>query len=128
MNTNPYMKYQQTAVQTSGPQLLLMLYDGAIRFTRAGIEGIQQKDLQKSNTNLIKSQQVIHELVASLNFDYELSRNLVQIYEYMIHRLITANTSKNIEAAQEVLNHLLELKATWSEAVRKSAQVETQQA
>jgi len=122
------MKYQQTAVQTSGPQLLLMLYDGAIRFTRAGIEGIQQKDLQKSNTNLIKSQQVIHELVASLNFDYELSRNLVQIYEYMIHRLITANTSKNIEAAQEVLNHLLELKATWSEAVRKSAQVETQQA
>ncbi|RED83988.1 flagellar export chaperone FliS [Cohnella phaseoli] len=127
MNTNPFMKYQQTAVQTSGPQLLLMLYDGAIRFTRAGIEGIQQRNMQQSNTNLIKAQQVIHELVASLNFEYELSHNLVQIYEYMIHQLITANTRKETAPAQEALNHLLELKATWITAIRKSAQAEAQQ-
>ena len=121
------MKYQQTAVQTSGPQLLLMLYDGAIRFTRAGIEGIQQRDVQKSNANLIKAQQVVHELIASLNFEYELSHNLVQIYEYMIHQLITANTRKETAPAQHVLNHLLELRATWSTAIRNSAQAEAQQ-
>jgi len=127
MNTNPYMKYQQTAVQTSGPQLLLMLYDGAIRFTRAGIEGIQQRNMQQSNDNLIKAQRVIHELVASLNFEYELSHNLVQVYEYMVHQLIQANTRKETAPAQDVLNHLLELRATWGAAIRRSAQPEPQQ-
>jgi len=127
MNTNPYMKYQQTAVQTSGPQLLLMLYDGAIRFTRAGIEGIQKRNVQQSNDNLIKAQRVIHELVASLNFEYELSHNLAQVYEYMIHQLIQANTLKETPPAQDVLNHLLELKATWGTAIRRSSQPEPQQ-
>jgi flagellar protein FliS len=114
MITNPHMKYKQTSVQTaSGPQLLLMLYDGAIKFVRLGIEGINQRDLEKTNTNLLKAQHILNELIAALNFDYELSHNLLQIYEYMIHELIQANVKKSDVPAQNVLEHLLDLKETW---------------
>jgi flagellar biosynthetic protein FliS len=119
MNTNPYMKYQQATVQTSGPQLLLMLYDGAIRFVRAGIEGIVERNPGKANTNLQKAQRIVHELIASLNFDYELSNNLVRLYEYMIHQLIQANSRKSAEPAREVLNYLVDLRETWATAMKK---------
>ena len=121
MNTNPYMKYQQATVQTSGPQLLLMLYDGAIKFVRLGIEGIQQRSLDKANTNLLKAQNIVHELTAALNFDYEVSKNLAAIYEYMIYQLIQANMKKDIAPAQNVLEHLIELRDTWAIAARRSS-------
>ena len=120
MNTNPYIKYQQATVQTaSGPQLLLMLYDGAIKFVRLGIEGIQQKSIEKSNTNLLKAQLIVHELIAALNYDYAVSKNLVLLYEYMIHQLIQANIRKNEKLAQEVLGYLVDLKETWADAYKR---------
>ena len=121
MNTSPYLKkYQQAAVQTSsGPQLLLMLYDGAIKFVRSGIEGIEERKPERANTNLQKAQRIINELIASLNFDYPISNNLVLLYEYMIHQLIQANSRKIAEPAREVLNHLVELRETWATAMKK---------
>lgn len=124
MNTNPYMKYQQATVQTSGPQLLLMLYDGAIKFVRFGIEGIQNKNMEQANTNLIKAQKILHELIASLNFDYAISNNLVLLYEYMIRQLIMANSTKREGPAKEVLGYLTEMKESWSEAAKKPAMAE----
>jgi len=122
MITNPYQKYQQAAVQTaSGPQLLLMLYDGAIRFTRTGIEGIQQRNFEKANNNLIKAQAIIHELIAGLNHDYPIAKDLLAIYEYMIHQLIQSNIRKDASKAQEVLDHLTELREAWGEAAKLSA-------
>ena len=121
MNTNPYMKYQQATVQTSGPQLLLMLYDGAIKFVRFGIEGIQQNKLEQANTNLIKAQKIIHELIAALNFEYVISQNLVLIYEYMIGQLIKANMRKSVAPAQEVLGYLNEMKEAWAQAAKSPA-------
>lgn len=119
MINNPYQKYQQAAVQTSGPQLILMLYDGAIKFVRAGIEGIEGRSAEKANTNLQKAQRIIHELIASLNFDYEVSGNLVRVYEYWIHQLIQANSRKTVEPAREVLNFMVDLRETWATAMKK---------
>lgn len=121
MKPNPYQIYQQNTVQTSGPQLILMLYDGAIRFTRLAIEGIEQKDFGKTNTNLIKAQKIVHELSASLDFNYEISKNLAALYEYMMHQLIEANIRKDVGPAKEVLGHLMDLKATWTTAIRSNA-------
>ncbi|MFD0673628.1 flagellar export chaperone FliS [Cohnella sp. GCM10027633] len=119
MINNPYQKYQQAAVQTSGPQLILMLYDGAIKFVRAGIEGIEGRNAEKANANLQKAQRIINELIASLNFDYEVSSNLVLVYEYWIHQLIQANSRKVVEPAREVLNYLVDVRETWATAMKK---------
>lgn len=119
MITSPHMKYQQASVQTaSGPQLVLMLYDGAIKFVRLGIEGIHDRNLEKANTNLLKAQAILNELIAALDFNYEVSKNLLLLYEYMIHQLMQANLRKVQEPAQNVLGHLLDLKETWATAAK----------
>ncbi|QGG58092.1 flagellar export chaperone FliS [Paenibacillus sp. B01] len=114
MIQSPYQKYQQLSAQTATPiQLVLMLYDGAIRFTKLGIEGINERNFEKANQNICKSEAILHELLASLNFDYPISKQLASLYEYMLHRLIESNVKKITKPAEEVLDHLEEMKKSW---------------
>jgi flagellar protein FliS len=119
---SPYQIYQQSSVQTAnGGQLIIMLYEGAIRFTKAGIEGIRTRSYEKANMNLKKAQAIIHELIASLNYDYEIAKELVVIYEYVLHKLIEANMKKDDEAANEVVHHLNELREAWKQVIKGPA-------
>jgi flagellar protein FliS len=114
---SPYQKYQQAQAQTaSKPKLLIMLYDGAIRFVKLGMEGISQKDYEKANNNLCKAQAIINELVSALDYDYSIANDLLRIYEYMQHRLIEANVNKKTTQAEEVLEYLMDLREAWIEA------------
>lgn len=80
MINSPYEKYRQSSVNTSTPaQLLIMLFDGAIRFVRAGIEGIDSVNHQKANLNLGKAQLIISELMSTLNPSYEISNSLLSL-------------------------------------------------
>lgn len=116
-SSSPYQKYQQNTVQTASPaQLLLKLYDGAIRFVRLGIEGIQQKDIEKTSLNLNKAQSIINEFIASLDNSMEISKQLYALYEYMNYQLIQANIKKDQVMAEEVLGYLVELRTTWAQA------------
>ncbi|NOU79244.1 flagellar export chaperone FliS [Paenibacillus sp. LMG 31459] len=127
MITSPHQKYQQTQLHTASPaQLLLMLYDGAIRFSRVGISAIQEKNYEKANINLCKAQAVIHELIAALNYDYPIAKTLYQVYEYMIHQLINANMKKITSPADEVVSYLLELREAW-DAANKSLNTAAEQ-
>lgn len=122
MINSPYQKYQQASVQTASPgQLIIMLYDGAIRFIRQSIEGIENRKYEQANNNLIKAQAIIHELVASLNFDYPISKDLVRIYEYMLHQLIQSNVKKDTKPALEVMKHLEDLKESWQQVIKPSS-------
>lgn len=129
MRNSPYQIYQQSSVQTATRgQLVIMLYEGAIRFTNAGIEGIHKRDYEKANNNLKKAQAIIHELIASLNKEFEISIELDRIYEYWLHQLIQSNLKKNAVPAIEVLGHLHELRDAWKIAVKgvpSNVEVET---
>ncbi|MBW4081662.1 flagellar export chaperone FliS [Paenibacillus sp. S150] len=117
MINSPYQKYQQAQAQTaSKPKLLIMLYDGAIRFIKAGMEGISHKDYEKANNNLCKAQAIINELISALDYNYPISNDLLKVYEYMQHRLIESNVHKQVTQAQEVLEYLLDLREAWVEA------------
>ncbi|MBB3130899.1 flagellar protein FliS [Paenibacillus rhizosphaerae] len=118
MITSPYEKYRQSSVQTSPSQLLLMLFDGAIRFTRSGIEGLNKRDFQKVNNSLGKSQTIIYELIATLDTSYEVSKSLAALYEYINHLLIEANVKKNAIPAEEALGYLTDLRETFAEAAK----------
>ncbi|MDQ0048948.1 flagellar protein FliS [Paenibacillus polymyxa] len=112
--SSPYEKYKQSSVQTSTPgQLIIMLYDGAIRFVKAGLEGISSNDIAKANINLGKAQTIISELMSTLNYSYDISKNLYALYEYMNYLLIQTNIKKRIESGEEVLGYLQELRETW---------------
>ncbi|OMF35828.1 flagellar export chaperone FliS [Paenibacillus sp. FSL H8-0548] len=113
-------KYLQTTVQTATPQqLLIMLYDGAIRFCRQGIEGIKNGNYSDANTGFLKTQAIINEFIITIDRTSPVAENLLKLYDYFNMRLTEANISKKTEPAEEVLNHLIELKETWYQAAKQ---------
>ncbi|OBR63552.1 flagellar export chaperone FliS [Paenibacillus oryzae] len=121
MINNPYHKYQESSVQTATPaQLIIMLYDGAIRFTKQAIHEISQQRYGGANQFFIKAQSIIHELIASLDANIEISKNLYSIYEYLLHLLIQANTKKSPDLAEQVITHLEELREAWRQAIKQN--------
>ncbi|ETT49978.1 flagellin-specific chaperone flis [Paenibacillus sp. FSL R7-269] len=122
MLSSPYDKYRQSSVQTSTPaQLVMMLYDGAIRFAKTAIEGLNKQDLEKSNLNFGKAQTILSELMSTLDFKYEVSKNLYSLYEYTNHLLVEANIHKSVDKAQEAIGYLVDLRETWLQASKLAA-------
>lgn len=117
---NGYNKYQQNQVATASPeQILLMLYDGAIRFTKIAIAGIEEKKPEEKMRGISKALAIISEFSNSLNHDIggKIAEDLDALYGFMIRELSSANLSNDIEKIRTVQKLLLELRETWGEAV-----------
>ncbi|MFJ5716432.1 flagellar export chaperone FliS [Neobacillus sp. NPDC093127] len=117
---NPQEVYQRNQVMTARPEeLILMLYNGAIKFLHQAKLAIEKKDIPKANSSLVKTQDILTELMTTLNLDYEISNSLLSLYDYMKNRLIEANIAKDIAVIIEIENMLLELKNTWATAMKQ---------
>jgi flagellar secretion chaperone FliS len=110
--------YQRNQVNTARPEeLTLMLYSGAIKFLNQGKLALQKNDLAKVNSSLLKVQDIITELMSTLNMDYEISHSLLSLYEYMKRRLIEGNIKKDLSILAEIEDMLKELRTVWSQAI-----------
>ena len=121
---NAYQSYRQTQAETAAPgELVVMLYRGAARFVGSAVEAIEAHNVPTAHNNLVRAQAVISELLETLDLERggELARNLIQIYEYMNHRLVEANLRKDVAPAREVERLLRELLPAWEQAARESA-------
>lgn len=110
--------YQKTQV-TAAPQkrLILMLYDGAIKNLKLAIMSIDEKNIEKTNTLLIKAQDIISEFMITLDFKKggEIADGLYAIYEYMYDSLIRANIEKDKGKIEEIIKYLEELRDAWKQ-------------
>ncbi len=119
MTGNPYAQYNQNKILTASPaELTLMLYEGAIKFTNIAIMGIEQNDIMKAHTNIMKVQKIIEEFQITLNFKYEIANDFNNVYNYLMRRLREANMTKDKEILEEVLEHLHTMRDTWKEVMR----------
>lgn len=119
MTGNPYAQYNQSKILTASPaELTLMLYDGAIKFCNIAIMGIEQNDVQKAHTNIMKVQKIIEEFQITLNFKYEIANDFNNVYNYIMKRLREANMTKDKAILEEVLEHLHTMRDTWKEVMR----------
>ncbi|NLN06542.1 MAG: flagellar export chaperone FliS [Firmicutes bacterium] len=118
--TNPYQAYQQSMVGTVSPeQLVLMLYNGALRFLKQAQKGMKQHNIEQTHTNLIKAQNIISELMMNLDMSQgQIAANLHALYDYMHRRLLDANIKKDMAPLEEVAGMLTELRDTWKTACR----------
>ncbi|MFY4775072.1 flagellar export chaperone FliS [Metabacillus sp. RGM 3146] len=117
--TNPYQAYQQNSVTTASPgELTLMLYNGCLKFLKQARAAIEQKNIQEKNTNLIKAQKIIQELMVTLNMDMDVSENLLALYDYMNRRLIEVNMKNDLDILAEVEGYVVEFRDTWKEVVQ----------
>ncbi len=116
--------YQKAAVNTVDQRkLILMLYDGAIKFLSHAIEKMDKGEVYEAHTNLIKGKSIIAELLASLNLDNggDIARNLQRLYAYMFNELIDANLNKDSQRVQGVVHLLKELRTAWQNLKSGSA-------
>ncbi|MCC7369087.1 MAG: flagellar export chaperone FliS [Chloroflexi bacterium] len=127
MPLNPYQQYRATKVETAGSvDLVVMLYQGAVRFTRLGMDGLSRQDNQAAHTNFVRAQDIIVELLGSLNHEAggQIAGQLASIYDYCFRQLVTANIKKDPAPAREVVGILRDLGTAWQEiaAQQRAAQ------
>ncbi|MCA0988893.1 flagellar export chaperone FliS [Guptibacillus algicola] len=117
---NPYQTYQQNSVTTSSPQeLTLMLYNGCLKFIRMAAIAMKKGNVEGKHTNIMKAQNILEELRATLNMDMELSKSMDSLYEFMIGQLVSANINNSIETLQGVEELAEEFRNTWKEAMEQ---------
>lgn len=115
---NAYNAYKNNQVMAaSKSKLVIMLYDGAIKNLKLAEIALQEKQIEKVNTYLKKTQDIIAEFMSTLNFEAggDIAKNLYQLYEYMYNKLIRANIDKDAEGIIEVKKYLEELRDTWAQ-------------
>ena len=108
--------YKQTAVTTQNKgRLIVMLYDGAIKFLRQAIRDLNAKDYEAKGRNISKAQDIIVELNSVLDMDAgsEVAQNLRNLYNFMNRHLTQANIKCDTQMIQEVISLLDELNQSW---------------
>ena len=118
-STNAYTQYNNSKILTATPaELVLMLYEGAIKFGNIAISAIEVNDVQKAHTNIVKVEKIIDHLRVTLDMQYPVAKEFDKVYEYLAGRLIEANAKKDKEIMAEVCMHLRSMRDTWKEVMR----------
>ena len=118
--SNPYNKYQKTKVTTaSREKILLMLYEGAIRFTKLARTAMTEKKIAEKGRYISKATAILSELMATLDHKVggELAQDLENLYVFMIDKLIEGNINNDTECLDSVENILRTLYSAWKDVV-----------
>lgn len=121
MNRTDQLKsYRETQIKTANQgKLIVMLYDGAIKYLNLALDSMHETDkhYDEISSNIIKVQDIVTELMVSLDFERggEISKNLFSLYVFMNRQLLEANVRKSINPLGEVKALLLELRSAWAE-------------
>lgn len=120
---NPYAKYQENTVFTASPEeLTLMLYNGLVKFIMKAQQAIDKNDIEQTNNDIIRAQDIVTELRSSLDHKYEISKQLDSLYEFIYTWLVNANLKKDNKKLEEVLVIVKDMRDTWAEAIRIAKQ------
>lgn len=116
-------RYQQTKIQSASPgELILMLYDGALRFTAKAVEALGRGDLPQAHAQAVRAQDIVLELMSALNHDAgDVAGNLQRLYDFIYRRLLDGNLHKEVTPFEEARALLQELRDTWETALRQLA-------
>ena len=119
---NAYQKYKTTSIQSaSREKLLLMMYEGAIKFVKLAILAAEQKQIADRGMNIGRAYDIILELNNTLDHKVggDIARNLEQLYMYITDQLTKANISGDPQYLKSALKVLETLYAGWVQAVEQ---------
>ena len=127
MNYNAKMlsTYKQTSIKTASQgTLILMLYDEGIKKIEAtinllNVEKLPPTSIEQINNNIIKAQEIITELMASLNTEKggQIANNLMAIYSYFYQQLLQANIKKDLSILKDILVMMKDLRSAWQDVI-----------
>lgn len=117
--------YKETHIKTaSGGKLILMIYDEAVRQLDIAMEALENESykMDSVNNSIIKAQDLITELIVSLDFEKggEIASSLFSLYMFFNQQLMEANIKKDPELLKKVRVYLTDLRGAWTEVVAKA--------
>lgn len=118
--SNPYRQYQKTSITTaSREKILLMLYEGCIRFIRQAASAMEEKRIADKGKYISKATAIISELMATLDFKVggQLAADLENLYVFMIDKLIEGNIQNNVESLRHVEKLMNTLYVAWKDVI-----------
>jgi len=117
----PHQAYQNNAVNTAtGAELTLMLYNGCIKFIKQAKKNIAENLIEQKNTNIQKAQNIVRELMITLDPKVEMSKQFLPLYEFMLQRLTEANIQNSEAALDDVMELAVEFRDTWKQVIQKT--------
>lgn len=126
-SNNALNAYKNNSVNyASKEQLLLMLVDGAVRFSKVAKEALEEKDVQKSHENLVRVQDIFTELMVSLDRNTgDWAVQLYNVYDFIKTRLFEINIEKNVKMLEELMPVIEDVRNTWYEAYEISKKMKS---
>jgi hypothetical protein len=121
MANNAAEVYRKQQVMTATPEALtLMLYNGCLKFIKEGLEALDEKNYENANISFQKAQNIISEFRVTLNMDYEISHQLLPLYNYAYDRLVEGNMKGDPAIIKEADDIMIGLRDAWSGAMKKA--------
>ncbi|MBI4649721.1 flagellar export chaperone FliS [Candidatus Desantisbacteria bacterium] len=121
MSLNGYENYLENQIVTADKgKLILIIYEAAINSIKHAINLIQNPPInfEKTGKNIQKAEDCIFELMCSLNMEAgEISRNLYELYNFMVRNLIKADLNKDVEILKNILLMLISLNEAWEDVI-----------
>jgi len=114
---SPYSVYANTNVQTADQKtLIVMMYDGLIRFLNKAIVKIEAREIEAAHNYLVRSREIVAELLATLRPEKagEVGENLKRLYVYTFNRIVEANLYKDPQMVREVIRIVSTLRDGWA--------------
>jgi flagellar protein FliS len=116
LNTRPQDVYRRQDVLTAGPvDLIIMLYDALKKNIILGKRGITKNDVPSAHKHLIKAQMILTELINSLDMNYQISAELLDLYQFALTSLTNANMRKDTEPLDPVIEMVDSIREAWKE-------------
>lgn len=116
--------YYQTQVRSQSPvELVVMLYDGALRFLHMAADGMRRHDLVAKREGMSRATAILAELQNTLNLQEggEVAASLDRLYNYISGRLFEANAKKDPAPIEEAIRLLKPLREAWSQIANQPA-------
>ena len=124
---HPYEQYRTTQILSANQgELVVLLYEGALKFLVRAEAELHAGRLEPAHNNLVRAQDIIVELLASLNQEAgNITDSLRDVYLYMHRRLAEANVRKDAKVVTEVVSLLRTLLSAWQEASKAAIRSQT---
>ncbi|MFR3567487.1 MAG: flagellar export chaperone FliS [Paraclostridium sordellii] len=118
---NPYNAYKQNSVNTASKEkLLIMLVDGAVKYTKIARMAILEKNIEKAHKELTRVQDIFLELMITMDKDSnKFMKDLYNVYEFIKSQLAMANIKKDVKIIDNVLPLIEEIRDMWYEVDKK---------
>ena len=121
---NSYQQYIRHDVMMATPmELVVMLYTGCIKRLRLGQIALEKSDFEAANAHLQRAQDIVVELIMGLDLNYDIARDLLNLYEFVHREIVSANAAKDAALIPPVIEIMSTLREAWVQVQKENKTV-----